>query len=175
MGIEAEEEGRNDQGFGDEDEYVEEEEGREEHGEGGEFEGFEGADEGEGVEGRQVGNEVTVVLEAGRLLWDRNEVFGSLRVEVIERIEAVHEAQVRAEEAHRVEVGVEVGVEVEVETEAEAEGIEAEVWIGLEKEGREGGEDEGGGRDEIEVGRTENETDDEKDDRRGLDDFLAKF
>jgi hypothetical protein len=65
---EAEAEGRNDQGFGDEDEYVEEEEEPEKRGEGGEFERVEGAAEGERVGEGQVGNEVTVVPEAGRLV-----------------------------------------------------------------------------------------------------------
>jgi hypothetical protein len=50
MGIEAEAEGRNDQRFGDEDEYVEEDEGCEERGEGGEFEGVEGVAEGRRIE-----------------------------------------------------------------------------------------------------------------------------
>jgi hypothetical protein len=64
---------------------------------------------------------MTVVLEAGRLAWDRNEVFGSLRVEGAERIEAVHEAQVRAEEAHRIKVGIEVGVGIGIGVEVEVE------------------------------------------------------
>jgi hypothetical protein len=108
----------------------------------------------------EVGNEVTVVPEEGRLVWDRDEVFGSLRVEGIEGIEAAHEAQVGAEEAQRVGVGVKVGIEVE--TEAEVEGIEAEIGIGIEEEGKKREEDEGGGRDEVEVGRAENAANDER-------------
>jgi hypothetical protein len=97
---------------------------------------------------------------------------GGLRVEGIERIEAAHESQVRAEEEHRLGVAVKVRVGVEAET----GGVEAEDGTGIEeegREGREGGEEEGGGSEKVEAGRAENAADDERGDNEGVDDFLV--